>query len=153
MRCGSSVMSMCVRTSAPNAQYLGLPAEELIALYRCEHGTGEPIHLVFVAATQQMYGGLILRFIVLFVVVLVLVCVSYLLLRATIGDGESRRPTVLSLALAAATPLPLSTMLPGSIGAFTHVDAVPGAVGLIVRCRLWSCSRRPEGAHPALEQA
>ena len=64
------------------ANYLSLPAEELIELYRRDRGMSEPIRVVPATSSPRIRGMAIPSFFGVFFVVLVLVGASYLLLSA-----------------------------------------------------------------------
>src|ERR1700752_5101048 len=64
------------------AHYLDIPAEELIELYQCEYGPPEPIRIVPAIAAPPMHGRWLPSFFGASCVVLLLVALSYLVLRA-----------------------------------------------------------------------
>lgn len=80
------------------AAYLGLPAEEVVELYRRERGASEPIRVVPATSSPRIRGFFIPSFFGVFFVVLLLIAASYLVLSATNNIGES------SLAVAEPTP-------------------------------------------------
>src|SRR5262245_5077741 len=88
------------------ARHLGLPADELIELYRQERGFSEPIRIVPVTSTPRIRGLFIPSFFGVFFVVLALVGLSYLALSATNRIGESALATTPAPTVAP-TPLPL----------------------------------------------
>ena len=94
------------------ADYLGIPAEELIELYRRERGMSEPIRVVPATSSPRMRGLVIPSFFGVFFVVLVLVGASYLALSALNYVGESARPQVATKPTAVPTPRPLPTLAP-----------------------------------------
>src|SRR5215211_1399774 len=95
------------------AEYLSLPAEELIELYRRERGMSEPIRVVPVTTSPRVRGLVLPSFFGVFFVVLVLVGGSYLALSALNIVGESARLDLATAPTAAPTPLPLPTSPPG----------------------------------------
>jgi cytoskeletal protein RodZ len=96
------------------ARLLGLPAEELIELYRSDRGRSEPIKIVQATAAPRIRGFSLPSFFGVFFVVLMLVGVSYLVLNATssiaIGTGVSGVATITPTN--APTPPPLPTAPP-----------------------------------------
>jgi cytoskeletal protein RodZ len=94
------------------ADYLGIPAEELIELYRHERGMSEPIRVVPATSSPRVRGMIVPSFFGVFFVVLVLVGASYLALSALNYVGESARPQVAVQPTAVATPPPLPTPAP-----------------------------------------
>jgi cytoskeletal protein RodZ len=106
------------------ADYLGIPAEELIELYRRERGMSEPIRVVPATSSPRVRGLVVPSFFGVFFVVLVLVGASYLALSALNFVGESSQPQVASVATSAPTPLPLPTAAPEP-SAQPEVAAVP----------------------------
>jgi len=94
------------------AEYLGLPAEELIELYRRERGTSEPIRVVPVTTSPRIRGLMIPSFFGVFFVVLVLIGASYLLLSTLNYVGQSAQTQVAFEPTTAPTPLPLPTSAP-----------------------------------------
>ena len=98
------------------ADYLGLPAEELIELYRRERGTSEPIRVVPVTTSPRIRGLMIPSFFGVFFVVLVLIGASYLLLSTLNYVGQSAQTQVAFQPTTAPTPLPLPTSAPSPTG-------------------------------------
>ena len=95
------------------ATYLGLPAEDIVELYRRERGVTEPIRVVPATTPQpQMRSLFVPSFIGVFFVVLVLVAVAYLTLSLTNRIGENSQIAVAESATAFPTPLPLPTVPP-----------------------------------------
>jgi cytoskeleton protein RodZ len=94
------------------ADYLGIPAEELIELYRRERGMSEPIRVVPATSSPRMRGLVIPSFFGVFFVVLVLVGASYLALSALNFVGESARPQAATQPTSVPTPRPLPTSAP-----------------------------------------
>src|SRR5262249_15425030 len=94
------------------AEYLGIPAEELIELYRHERGMSEPIRVVPATSSPRVRGLVLPSFFGVFFVVLVLVGASYLVLSALNYVGESAQLQASLPPPAAATPPPLPTALP-----------------------------------------
>lgn len=93
------------------ATYLGIPVEELIELYRQEHGGTEPIRVIPATSAPRIRGLFVPSFFGVFFVVLALIGVGYLILSTTNNIGENsqlaEQPT-----LAVPTPSPLPTSLP-----------------------------------------
>lgn len=75
------------------AQYLDLPVEELIELYRRDRGASEPIRVVPVTSAPRVRGVFVPSFFGVFFVVLALVGLTYLALSATNRIGESAQAT------------------------------------------------------------
>jgi cytoskeleton protein RodZ len=98
------------------ADYLGLPADELIELYRRDRGSSEPIRVVPATSSPRIRGLALPSFFGVFFVVLVLVGASYLVLSALNIVGESAQPQVASQPTAAPTPRPLPTPAPVPTG-------------------------------------
>src|SRR5918911_472087 len=71
------------------AAYLGIPAEELIELYRRERGASDPIRVVPATSSPRIRGFVIPNFFGVFFVVLALVGITYLILNATNRVGEN----------------------------------------------------------------
>ncbi len=94
------------------AEYLGLPAEELIELYRRERGISEPIRVVPVTTSPRVRGLMIPSFFGVFFVVLVLVGASYLLLSTLNYVGQSAQTQAAFEPTTAPTPPPLPTSAP-----------------------------------------
>jgi cytoskeletal protein RodZ len=94
------------------ASYLGIPAEELIELYRRERGTTDPIRVVPATSSPRIRGFVVPSFFGVFFVVLALIGISYLILNATNQIGESARTQVAGIPTAAPTPEPLPTSPP-----------------------------------------
>jgi cytoskeleton protein RodZ len=94
------------------AEYLGLPAEELIELYRRERGMSEPIRVVPVTTSPRMRGLMVPSFFGVFFVVLVLIGASYLLLSTLNYVGQSAQTQVAFEPTTAPTPPPLPTSAP-----------------------------------------
>jgi cytoskeletal protein RodZ len=99
------------------ANYLSLPVEELIELYRQDRGMSDPIRVVPATSSPRIRGLAIPSFFGVFFVVLVLVGASYLLLSALNFVGESSRNQIASQPTSAPTPRPLPTTLPEPTGA------------------------------------
>jgi cytoskeleton protein RodZ len=116
------------------AEYLGLPAEELIELYRRERGISEPIRVVPVTTSPRMRGLMIPSFFGVFFVVLVLIGASYLLLSTLNYVGQSAQTQVVFAPTIAPTPLPLPTSAPSPTGgaqiALAPTDGA-GGVGIV----------------------
>jgi cytoskeletal protein RodZ len=104
------------------ADYLGLPAEELIELYRRERGMSEPIRVVPVTSAPREPGLMIPSFFGVFFVVLVLIGASYLLLSTLNYVGQSAQTQVAIVPTSAPTPPPLPTSAP------LPTDAAPVAI-------------------------
>ncbi len=104
------------------ADYLGLPAEELIELYRRERGMSEPIRVVPVTSAPRVRGLMIPSFFGVFFVVLVLIGASYLLLSTLNYVGQSAQTQVAIVPTNAPTPPPLPTSAP------LPTDAAPVAL-------------------------
>lgn len=94
------------------ALYLGIPAEELIELYRRERGTTDPIRVVPATSSPRIRGLVIPNFFGVFFVVLALVGISYLVLSATNRIGDNAQPQAAFRPTAAPTPGPLPTSAP-----------------------------------------
>lgn len=94
------------------ALYLGIPAEELIELYRHERGVTDPIRVVPATSTPRIRGFVVPNFFGVFFVVLALVGISYLVLNATNYVGESAQPQAAFRPTTAPTPRPLPTPAP-----------------------------------------
>jgi cytoskeleton protein RodZ len=94
------------------ADYLNIPADELIELYRRERGMSEPIRVVPATSSPRVRGLVLPSFFGVFFVVLVLVGGSYLALSALNFVGESARPDVATVPTSAPTPPPLPTPAP-----------------------------------------
>jgi cytoskeleton protein RodZ len=94
------------------AEYLSLPAEELIELYRRERGMSEPIRVVPVTTSPRVRRLMIPSFFGVFFVVLVLVGASYLLLSTLNYVGQSAQTQVAFEPTSAPTPPPLPTSAP-----------------------------------------
>ena len=94
------------------AEYLGLPTEELIELYRRERGMSEPIRVVPVTTSPRVRGLMVPSFFGVFFVVLVLIGASYLLLSTLNYVGQSAQTQVAFEPTAAPTPPPLPTSAP-----------------------------------------
>jgi cytoskeletal protein RodZ len=116
------------------ADYLGLPAEELIEFYRRERGTSEPIRVVPATSSPRIRGLVIPSFFGVFFVVLVLIGASYLALSALNVVGENAQPQVASQPTAAPTPQPLPTPRPAPTGASSEpviagIPTTPASAG------------------------
>ncbi len=120
------------------ANYLGLPAEELIDLYRRDRGISEPIRVVPATSSPRIRGLVVPSFFGVFFVVLVLIGGSYLLLSALNLVGDSSQAQVAIQPTIAPTPRPLPTPAPEPTGA-PALAAVPttpptfGPVGAALR--------------------
>ncbi|MBK9710587.1 MAG: helix-turn-helix domain-containing protein [Kouleothrix sp.] len=110
------------------ANYLSLPAEELIELYRRDRGMSEPIRVVPATSSPRIRGMAIPSFFGVFFVVLVLVGASYLLLSALNYVGESSQNQVASAPTSAPTPLPLATATPGSAAPIVAVAPTAASI-------------------------
>lgn len=91
------------------ANYLGLPGDELIELYRQDRGLSEPIRVVAATSSPRIRGMVVPSFFGVFFVVLVLIGASYLALSALNFVGDNVQPQVASQPTAAPTPRPLPT--------------------------------------------
>lgn len=118
------------------ATYLGIPAEELIELYRRERGLSEPIRVVPATSSPRIRGLVLPSFFGVFFVVLALVGVSYLVLNATgqIGEnamltGSQSSPTSVPAPSPLPTNLPEATSLPVVASAPTAAPESPGPAG------------------------
>lgn len=111
------------------ANYLDLPAEELIELYRRERGISEPIRVVPATSSPRIRGLALPSFFGVFFVVLVLIGASYLVLSALNVVGESARPPVVIAPTAAPTPPPLPTPRPEPTGGPALADGPTAAPG------------------------
>jgi cytoskeletal protein RodZ len=96
------------------ALYLGMPAEELIELYRLERGTTDPIRVVPATSSPRIRGLVIPSFFGVFFVVLVLVGMSYLVLNAMGRVGENPSLAAQSTPTSAPAPSPLPTFRPNA---------------------------------------
>jgi cytoskeleton protein RodZ len=94
------------------AAYLGLPAEELIELYRRERGMSEPIRVVPATSAPRIRGFALPSFFGVFFVVLALIGLFYLGLSTTNQIGGSAQPQAVNVPTAAPTPPPLPTSPP-----------------------------------------
>ena len=119
------------------ADYLGLPAEELIEQYRRERGMSEPIRVVPVTTSPRMRGLMVPSFFGVFFVVLVLVGASYLLLSTLNYVGQSAQTQVAIQPTAAPTPPPLPTSAPAptnqaqiAVAPSAAPDVSAGGVGI-----------------------
>jgi cytoskeletal protein RodZ len=90
------------------ANYLGIPAEELIELYRLERGVTDPIRVMPATSSPRIRGLFVPSFFGVFFIVLLLVGTSYLVLNLTNSVGESSVAEV-PFATVAPTPPPLPT--------------------------------------------
>ena len=90
------------------ANYLGLPADELIELYRVNRGTTDPIRIVPATSAPRIRGFFVPSFFGVFFVVLALIGVAYLALSLTNNLG-GQRVAEAPIATAAPTPQPLPT--------------------------------------------
>ncbi|MBK9944463.1 MAG: DUF4115 domain-containing protein [Kouleothrix sp.] len=111
------------------ADYLGIPAEELIELYRRERGISEPIRVVPVTSSPSVRGLVVPSFFGVFFVVLVLVGASYLLLSTLNFVGQTSTTQVAAVPTQAPTPLPLPTTAPRPTSAPDLALAPTGAAG------------------------
>lgn len=96
------------------ANYLGLPGDELIELYRQDRGLSEPIRVVAATSSPRIRGMVVPSFFGVFFVVLVLIGASYLALSALNIVGDNVQPQVASQPTAAPTPRPLPTAAPSA---------------------------------------
>src|SRR4051794_20217921 len=94
------------------ADYLNIPADELIELYRRERGLSEPIRVVSATSSPRIRGLVLPSFFGVFFVVLVRVAGSYLTLSPLNFVGESARPDAAIVPTSALTPPPLPTPAP-----------------------------------------
>lgn len=94
------------------AEYLALPAEELIEQYRRERGMSEPIRVVPVTSAPRIRGLMLPSFFGVFFVVLMLIGASYLLLSTLNYVGTSSQTQVAIAPTFAPTPPPLPTSAP-----------------------------------------
>ena len=104
--------------------YLGLPAEELIDLYRRERGMSEPIRVVPATSAPRIRLVRIPSFFGVFFVVLALVGLSYLGLSAMNRVGESSGQQAATLPTAAPTPPPLPTSPPDATALPSFVTGI-----------------------------
>jgi cytoskeletal protein RodZ len=117
------------------ANYLGLPADELIELYRRDRGVSEPIRVVPATSSPRIRGLVVPSFFGVFFVVLVLVGASYLVLSTLNIVGEGPPNQVAAQPTLAPTPRPLPTSPPAPAGATSEPviasepTAAPGDVG------------------------
>ena len=109
------------------ADYLGMPSEELIELYRHERGGTEPIRVVPAASSPRIRGCFIPSFFGVFFVVLALIGVSYLVLTLTNQPFLHEDTTLVDVpALTSVpTPLPLPSPLPASPDATEIIADAP----------------------------
>lgn len=100
------------------AVYLGLPADELIMLYRHERGHSAPIRVVPTVSTPKMRALPIPSFLGVFSIVLILVGMTYLVLLATSSltapMAQSTDPTLLPAEAVLPTALPTATSVPSA---------------------------------------
>ncbi len=127
------------------AAFLGLPAEELIELYRLERGRTDPIQVVPATSSPRIRGFFAPSFVGVFFVVLALIGVSYLVLSATNRIGES---ALLEGSLAtgptnAPPPSPLPTNEP------EPVDAAPTALAAATSAPIAAAPTSAAGAEPS----
>ncbi|HNP74213.1 MAG TPA: helix-turn-helix domain-containing protein, partial [Kouleothrix sp.] len=94
------------------AEYLSIPAEELIDLYRRERGISEPIRVVPVTSAPRVRNLMVPSFFGVFFVVLVLIGASYLMLSTLNFVGQSTQGQVAAAPTQAPTPPPLPTSAP-----------------------------------------
>lgn len=90
------------------ANYLNIPAEELIELYRVERGITDPITITRTTTAPRIRGIFVPSFFGVFFVVLVLLGLSYLALSLTNNLG-AQDVALAPFATAAPTPQPLPT--------------------------------------------
>lgn len=90
------------------ANYLNIPAEELIELYRVERGTTDPITITRTTTAPRIRGIFVPSFFGVFFVVIVLLGLSYLALSLTNNLGAQDVASA-PFATAAPTPAPLPT--------------------------------------------
>ncbi len=103
------------------AQYLGLPSDELIELYRRERGGSEPIQVVPTAHAPRSRSYVLPSFFVVFFVTMVLVGLTYFTLSAVGRVGNRATPNVAMMT----TPIVPS---PTSLGADSR-SPTPDATG------------------------
>ncbi len=94
------------------AEYLTIPADELIDMYRRERGLSEPIRVVPVTSAPRVRSMMVPSFFGVFFVVLVLIGASYLALSTLNVVGQGSQTPVAQAATQAPTPLPLPTSAP-----------------------------------------
>jgi len=90
------------------ANYLNIPAEELIELYRVERGTTDPITITRTTTAPRIRGIFVPSFFGVFFVVIALLGLSYLALSLTNNLGAQDVASA-PFATAAPTPQPLPT--------------------------------------------
>jgi cytoskeleton protein RodZ len=115
------------------ARLLGLPADELIDLYRQEHGGTEPIRVIAATSAPRIRGFFVPSFFGIFFVVLSLVGVSYLVLNATSSMRIAELAVATLTPTLAPTPPPLPTAQPEPTGPAIVAEAAtttPRAAGL-----------------------
>jgi len=112
--------------------YLGLPAEELIDLYRRERGMSEPIRVIPATSAPRIRGIVVPSFFGVFFVVLALVGLAYLGLSATNRIGENVQQQAVTPPTAAPTPPPLPTTPPDATGLPVIVAGAPSATETLV---------------------
>lgn len=136
------------------AAYLGIPADDLIELYRLDRGTTDPIRVRPPTSTPRIRGLFVPSFFGVFFVVFALIGVSYLVLNLTNNLGPQRVAEV-PLATGAPTPPPLPTwavvptLAPALAAAPTPTlvtDAVPVAGGTIPTPRPTDTNATPDGS-------
>jgi cytoskeletal protein RodZ len=112
------------------AAVLGIPAEELIELYRFERGHTDPIQVVPAMSSPRIRGFFAPSFVGVFFVVLSLVGVSYLVLSATnrIGENFEQQQAQVAAPTSAPEPSPLPTSAPESTSAPTSIPEVAAAI-------------------------
>lgn len=113
------------------AQYLGLPADEMIELYRHEHGVTDKIRVVPVTSPSHSRFYVLPSFFGIFFVTVALVGLAYVSLNAIgrIGSGGSS-DVIASLSTATVPPpSPLPTSTPG---AAPQIALVPTTRPLVV---------------------
>ncbi|MCS6937691.1 MAG: DUF4115 domain-containing protein [Roseiflexaceae bacterium] len=99
------------------AAFLGLPADELIDLYRHERGRTDPIRVVPATSNPRVNGCVAPSLVGVFFVVLALVGVTYLVLSATNRIGENAQLATIPTATLPPAPSPLPTALPEATSA------------------------------------
>ncbi len=94
------------------AAFLGLPADELIDLYRHERGRTDPIRVVPATSNPRIQGCVAPSLVGVFFVVLALVGITYLVLSATNQIGENAQLAAIPTATLPPAPSPLPTAPP-----------------------------------------
>ena len=96
------------------AEFLQLPSEELIELYRRERGTTDPIRVVPATTSPRIRGFFVPSFFGVFFVVLALIGVTYLGLNITNRLTPGETPVALQPTSSVPTPSPLPSPVPGT---------------------------------------